>query len=86
MSERSVSVAHRQSIAVMRRDEVMAEQDITVIPGYDYEIAQIWDEVDQIIHGLISDGQTDTPTMIAMLDSLVELAQIFGHDKCDFLI
>jgi hypothetical protein len=46
MSERSVSVAHRQSIAVMRRDEVMAEQDITVIPGYDYEIAQIWDEVD----------------------------------------
>jgi len=49
MSERTASVSHRQSIAVMRRDEVMASEDVTVIPAYDSEIAQIWDEVYLII-------------------------------------
>lgn len=59
------------------------EEDSSV-PNYDAELKAIWEEVEVFIQ-TISGGNNDSTIMIAMLQSLVELSQIFGVEKCDFL-
>ncbi len=59
------------------------EEDSSV-PNYDSELKAIWEEVEVFIQ-TISGGNNDSTIMIAMLQSLVELSQIFGVEKCDFL-
>ena len=50
-------------------DQAPTEAEIQ-IPNYDLELNTIWEEVEQVIQ-LISVSQSDSATMIAMLQSLV---------------
>lgn len=83
--------AHRESIVTRREDLQVQEAPIDqheedqYIPNYDQNMQEIWEEVEYFIQNITS-GQNTPATIIAYLESFVEVSKIFGVDKCETLI
>ena len=54
-------------------------------PNYDAELRGLWTEIQSFIESF-SGEELDSNSLIAMLQNLSDLGQIFGAEKGDYLI
>lgn len=61
-----------------RREDLLetpvVEEELSYIPNYDAQLKDIWEDVEAFIQHISGSSNNDSATMIAMLQSLVDLS------------